>query len=211
VTARGRVATLRAPSPPPSRSEARPLRLRILGIDPGSLVTGYGVVERRGAGIHHVAHGTLRPPRAAALASRLAALQAGLARVIEAHRPDLVVVEQVFVAANARAALVLGHARGVALAAASAGGLLVEELSPQQVKQAVVGHGGAEKLQVQRMVQRLLGLAAPPPEDAADALAAALCRAHQSVLPALASLPLGAQRRGRAKPRAPRFVLRRAR
>lgn len=189
--------------------------MRILGIDPGSLVTGYGVVERRGAGIHHVAHGTLRPPRAAALASRLAAIHAGVANVIEAHRPDLVVVEQVFVAANARAALVLGHARGVALAAASAAGLRVEELSPQQVKQAVVGTGAAQKLQVQRMVQRLLGLAAPPAQDAADALAAALCRAHQSaLLTSHTGLSQPAQRtarRSRAKPRAGRFVLRRAR
>jgi crossover junction endodeoxyribonuclease RuvC len=189
--------------------------LRILGIDPGSLVTGYGVVERHGADVRHVAHGTLRPPRAAALASRLAAIHAGVAGVIEAHRPDLVVVEQVFVAANARAALVLGQARGVALAAASAAGLRVEELSPQHVKQAVAGSGAAEKLQVQRMVQRLLGLAAPPAQDAADALAAALCRAHRSAA-VLAQAGLG-QRAGRgagrrrARPRAARFVLRRAR
>jgi crossover junction endodeoxyribonuclease RuvC len=172
------------------------------------------VVERVGAEVRYVAHGTLRPPRAAALAGRLAALHTGLAGVIAAHRPDLVVVEQVFVAANARAALVLGHARGVALAAASSAGLAVEELSPQHVKRAVVGNGAAEKLQVQRMVQRLLGLVAPPPQDAADALAAALCRAHQSALPALAGLPLRTKRaarggRGRARPA--RFVLRRAR
>jgi crossover junction endodeoxyribonuclease RuvC len=189
--------------------------LRILGIDPGSLVTGYGVVERHGADVRHIAHGTLRPPRAAALASRLAAIHAGVAEVIEAHRPDLVVVERVFVAANARAALVLGQARGVALAAASAGGLPVEELSPQHVKRAVVGSGAAEKLQVQRMVQRLLGLGSPPPQDAADALAAALCRAHQNaavLAPAGLARPTrrGAGRR-RARARAARFVLRRAR
>jgi crossover junction endodeoxyribonuclease RuvC len=188
--------------------------LRILGIDPGSLVTGYGVVERRGAEVHHVAHGTLRPPRAAPLASRLAAIHAGVAGVIGSHRPDLVVVEQVFVAANARAALVLGQARGVALAAASAAGLGVEELSPQEVKRAVVGNGAAQKLQVQRMVQRLLGLATPPAQDAADALAAALCRAHQS---ALLTFALGGARtkrpasRGRGSSRLGTFVLRRAR
>jgi len=188
--------------------------LRVLGIDPGSLVTGYGVVERRGAEVHHVAHGTLRPPRTAALASRLAAIQAGVASVIGAHRPDLVVVEQVFVAANARAALVLGQARGVALAAAAAAGLLVEELSPAQVKQAVVGNGAAQKLQVQRMVQRLLGLAALPAQDAADALAAALCRAHQSALLTLGAAPSRAPHaasRGRAKALRSGFVLRRAR
>jgi crossover junction endodeoxyribonuclease RuvC len=185
--------------------------LRILGIDPGSLVTGYGVVERRGAGVHHVAHGTLRAPRTAALAARLAAIQSALAGVIEAQRPDLVVVERVFVAANARAALVLGQARGAALAAAGAAGLAVEELSPQQVKRAVVGTGAAEKLQVQRMVQRLLGLAALPAADAADALAAALSRAHASAL-----LPQGGAQprrslRSRGARRAGRFVLRRAR
>ncbi len=183
--------------------------MRVLGIDPGSLVTGYGVVERRGAEVHHVAHGTLRPPRTAALASRLAAIHAGVAGVIGAHRPDLVVVEQVFVAANARTALVLGQARGVALAAAAAAGLLVEELSPQQVKQAVVGNGAAQKLQVQRMVQRLLGLAALPAQDAADALAAALCRAHQSALVTLHLAPRA--QRSRANPRRSRFVLGRAR
>jgi crossover junction endodeoxyribonuclease RuvC len=116
--------------------------------------------------------------------------------VIAAHRPDRVVVEQVFVASNARAALVLGQARGVALAAASAAGLTVEELSPQEVKRAVVGHGGAQKSQVQRMVQRLLALQSAPAEDAADALAAALCRAHQG---ALVGLRPRAKRRSRAK------------
>jgi crossover junction endodeoxyribonuclease RuvC len=188
--------------------------LRILGIDPGSLVTGYGVVERRGADVHHVAHGTLRPPRTAPLAARLAALQAGLASVIAAHRPDLVVVEQVFVASNARAALVLGQARGAALAAAAAAGLAVEELSPQEVKRAVVGHGGAQKLQVQRMVQRLLALAEPPAQDSADALAAALCAAQASPRLAAATLREEVARalgRPRGRARGARFVLRRAR
>jgi crossover junction endodeoxyribonuclease RuvC len=184
--------------------------LRILGIDPGSLVTGYGVVERRGVGVAHVAHGTLRPPRTAALASRLAAIQAGIAEVIGTHAPDLVVVEQVFVAANPRGALVLGQARGVALAAAAAAGLHVEELSPQQVKQAVVGTGAAQKLQVQRMVQRLLGLGVPPAQDAADALAAALCRAHQGARPELSLARTRVRARG-SRTRAGAFVLRRAR
>jgi crossover junction endodeoxyribonuclease RuvC len=173
-------------------------------------VTGYGVVERRGAGVHYVAHGTLRPSRSAPLAARLAAIHAGIAEVVAAHRPDLVVVEQVFVAANARAALVLGQARGVALAAASSAGLGVEELSPQEVKRAVVGNGAATKHQVQRMVQRLLALAAPPAQDAADALAAAVCRAHQSAL--LPSPTRGRQaRRLGSGSRGARFVLRRAR
>jgi crossover junction endodeoxyribonuclease RuvC len=191
--------------------------LRILGIDPGSLVTGYGVVERRGAGLHHVAHGTLRPPRLAPLALRLAAIHAGVVAVIESHRPDLVVVERVFVAANPRAALVLGHARGAALAAAAAAGLRVDELSPQAVKLAVVGTGAAQKLQVQRMVQRLLALELRPAPDAADALAAALCAAQQSPRLTLAVAQLDAARSGsrarrlRGARRAGRFVLRRIR
>jgi crossover junction endodeoxyribonuclease RuvC len=185
--------------------------LRILGIDPGSLVTGYGVVERRGADVRHVAHGTLRAPRAAALSARLAAIQAALSGVIEAQRPELVVVERVFVAANPRAALVLGQARGVALAAAGAAGLAVEELSPQQVKRAVVGTGTAEKLQVQRMVQRLLGLATLPAADAADALAAALSRAYESARLPRERVPVPQTARRRGARRAGRFVLRRAR
>jgi len=187
--------------------------LRILGIDPGSLVTGYGVVERRGAAVHHVAHGTLRPPRTAALAARLAAIQQGIREVIAAHRPDSAVVEQVFVASNARTALVLGQARGVALAALSAAGLRVDELSPQEVKRAVVGTGGARKAQVQRMVQRLLALERVPAEDAADALAAALCRAHQGARPGFAPRPVRRRAaRGRSKASGwGRFVLRRAR
>lgn len=193
--------------------------MRILGIDPGSLATGYGVVERCGAEVRHVAHGTLRPPRTATLGARLAAIHAGVQAVIAAHRPDRVVVEQVFVASNARAALVLGQARGVALAAASAAGLTVEELSPQEVKRAVAGHGGAGKPQVQRMVQRLLALRSAPAQDAADALAAALCRAHQGALVALrpqakrAASPREASPRGRRAKSSGwrgRFVLRRA-
>jgi crossover junction endodeoxyribonuclease RuvC len=184
--------------------------LRILGIDPGSLVTGYGVVERRGADVRHVAHGTLRPPRAATLAARLAAIQEGIRQLIASHQPDRVVVEQVFVASNARAALVLGQARGVALAAAAAAGLSVDELSPQEVKCAVVGHGAAPKAQVQRMVQRLLALRSAPAQDAADALAAALCRAHQGAFVALRPRAKRAARRSRAESKRwrGRFVLR---
>jgi crossover junction endodeoxyribonuclease RuvC len=182
--------------------------LRILGIDPGSLVTGYGVVERSGADVRHVAHGTLRPPRAATLAARLAAVHEGIRQVIAAHRPDRVVVEQVFVASNARAALVLGQARGVALAAAAAAGLAVEELSPQEVKRAVAGHGAAPKAQVQRMVQRLLALRSAPAQDAADALAAALCRAHQGALVGLRPRPARRRRARASSVSRGRFVLR---
>jgi crossover junction endodeoxyribonuclease RuvC len=177
--------------------------MRILGIDPGSLVTGYGVVERAGGGLRHVAHGTLAVPRGAALPARLAALHAALGQVIRDHAPDGAVVEQVFVAASARSALVLGEARGVALAAAAAAGLPVFEYGPRAIKLAVAGSGAAAKPEIQRMVRALLGLEVPPAADAADALAAAICHVRGAALPA------GARgRRARGRRRAGRFVVR---
>lgn len=177
--------------------------MRILGIDPGSSATGYGLVERRGSRVVHVAHGTLRPPRGAVLADRLAFLHAALWALLEERAPDCVAIERVFVAASPRAALVLGHARGVALAAAAGRRLLVAEYAPSEVKLAVTGSGAAEKPQVQAMVRRLLLLAVLPPRDAADALAIALCHAQAGPLTAL--LRDRATRRGarRSSARAP--------
>lgn len=153
-------------------------RARILGIDPGSSVTGYGVVERRDDGLVHIAHGTFRAVRGASLASRLASLHGVLVEVIERHQPDVASVEQIFVARGARSALVLGHARGVALAAAGAAGLPVHEYTPTRIKQSVTGNGRAAKIQVQRVVRRMLSLEQTPATDAADALAAAICHAR---------------------------------
>ena len=182
--------------------------MRIIGIDPGSTATGWGVIERARGRWLHVAHGTLRAPRATPLPARLAALHAALAEVIGCHRPDAACVARVFVAASPRAALVLGQARGVALAAAAAAGLPVSEYSASQIKQAVTGSGAAGKQQMQLMVARLLALAAAPPSDAADALAAALCHGQAGPLAALvgAAVP---RRSGRF--RSGRFVLRQAR
>ena len=183
--------------------------MRILGIDPGSTVTGYGVVERVDAKLVHLTHGTLRPPKSQELAARLAAIQSGLAEVIEAHTPDLAVVEQVFVASSPRSALILGQARGVALAAVAAAGLPVEEMSAREIKQAVVGTGAAAKSQVQLMVKRLLQLERKPPQDAADALAAAICRAHRG---RFAEMARGTpRRRSRARGSGSGFVMRRSR
>ncbi|MEB2346667.1 MAG: crossover junction endodeoxyribonuclease RuvC [Deltaproteobacteria bacterium] len=182
---------------------------RILGVDPGSSVTGFGVVERRGAQIRHVAHGTLRPARGASLAERLAVIQAGLAGAIAAHRPEVAVIERVFAGRSARSALVLGHARGVALATAAAAGLAVCEYTAPEIKLAVAGSGAAQKRQVQAMVARLLALEACPAFDAADALAAALCHAHRGPLAALAAAASG--RRRAAAHGAGRLVVRRAR
>jgi crossover junction endodeoxyribonuclease RuvC len=149
--------------------------MRILGIDPGSVATGYGVVERRGARVEHVAHGTLRPPRGASLAVRLAFLHRAVAQLVADHRPARIGVERVFAGRGVRSALVLGQARGAVLAALADAGAEIHELAPQHVKLAVTGTGAAEKQQVQGMVRRLLALPETPARDAADALAAAIC------------------------------------
>jgi crossover junction endodeoxyribonuclease RuvC len=180
---------------------------RILGVDPGSSVTGFGVVERCGVRIRHLAHGTLRAARGASLAERLAAIQAGLSAAIAAHAPEVAVVERVFAGRSARSALVLGHARGVALATAAAAGLPVMEYTAPEIKLAVTGNGAAEKRQVQAMVERLLALDVAPALDAADALAAAICHAHRGPLAALA---IGARARLRNRPGSGRMVVRRA-
>jgi crossover junction endodeoxyribonuclease RuvC len=159
--------------------------MRILGIDPGSSATGYGVVARIGGGLEHVASGTLRPPRNASLPARLHFVYRALEEVIRHHRPDAAVVEQVFVANSPRAALVLGQARGVALAALAAGDVGVSEYAATRIKQSVTGSGRAPKSQVKHMVRRLLALETTPASDAADALAAAICHAHASRVVAL--------------------------
>jgi crossover junction endodeoxyribonuclease RuvC len=187
--------------------------MRILGIDPGSAATGYGVVEMvegQGGRLVHVAHGTLRPPRTAPLAARLAAIHRGVGEIVAAHEPDRVVVEQVLMARNPRSALVLGAARGVALAAAAGAGLPVDEVGPRQIKLAVVGSGAAVKSQVQAMVQRLLSLERPPAQDAADALAAAIWRLHHGEATARGGRR-GRRLEGGRLPAAAHFVLRRSR
>lgn len=151
------------------------MRLRVAGIDPGTGRTGYGVVEMEGNRLRHVAHGVIVTRAADGLPARLGRIFEGLLAVFEAHEPEEVGVEGIFHARNARSALTLGHARGAALLAAYRAGIPVVEYSPMQVKQAVVGYGGAEKHQVQDMVRRLLGLGRPASADASDALAVAIC------------------------------------
>jgi len=149
--------------------------IRVLGIDPGSRTTGYGVVEMRGNRLTHVAHGAIAGGREAVLARRLGIIYRGLQEVIEAYRPAEVSIESIFHARNAQSALKLGHARGVALLAAELGEVPVIEYTPMQVKSAVVGYGKAEKVQVQQMVCRLLALEKTAGADASDALAVAIC------------------------------------
>ncbi len=147
---------------------------RILGIDPGSRITGYGVVEFDGPRSRYVASGTVRCADGD-LPARLREIFAGLREVIATHAPDDSAIEQVFVHRNADSALKLGQARGAAICACASHDLTIGEYTPRQVKQAVVGTGAATKAQVQAMVKRLLELPAAPPSDAADALAVALC------------------------------------
>jgi crossover junction endodeoxyribonuclease RuvC len=175
-------------------------------VDPGSNATGFGVVECAGGRLAHVAHGTLRPGRSGGLAGRLHGLHRAIGEVVALHRPDVACVEQVFVAASPRAALVLGQARGAVLAALGEAGLTIREFAPAEIKGAVTGSGRAAKPQVQRMVRSLLSLSSTPPADAADALAAAICCAHMGRLASL-----GVKARGR-KPgrRGPEIRVRRA-
>jgi crossover junction endodeoxyribonuclease RuvC len=153
--------------------------VRIFGIDPGSIRTGYGCVDTDGGRHRFVTCGALAAPAGTALPERLLAIHAGLSEAIGASAPDCVVVENLFHARNVRSALTLGHARGVAILAAVQAGLPVAEYTPAEIKMSVVGYGRAEKAQVQRMIMLLLGLdTAPSPLDASDALAVALCHAH---------------------------------
>ncbi|MEM8594279.1 MAG: crossover junction endodeoxyribonuclease RuvC [Pseudomonadota bacterium] len=149
----------------------------ILGIDPGSRITGYGVVQSESGRQTYIDCGCIRLGDVP-LADRLLVLFDSLNQVIAQHQPDIMSVEQVFLAKNASSALVLGHARGVAMLAGTHNGLDVHEYSAKQIKRAVVGTGAAQKSQVQHMVTLLLSLSGKPKEDAADALAAALCHSR---------------------------------
>lgn len=160
-------------------------RTRIIGIDPGSRVTGYGIIDSQGAHLGFVACGSIRTGDSLAIADRLLVIYEGLRRVIELHGPQVAAVEDVFMSSNPRSALKLGHARGVAVLAAVRGGLKVHDYPPRVVKQAVVGYGQAGKEQVQHMVKVLLELSACPSSDAADALAVAICHANRMTVPGL--------------------------
>ncbi len=151
--------------------------LRILGIDPGLRVTGFGVIEQTGQQLNYVASGCVRSGEGE-LPVRLKVLLDGLQEVITTYHPDCAAVEQVFVNVNPKSTLLLGQARGAAICAAVLHALPVAEYTALQVKQAVVGAGKAHKTQVQMMVRKLLRLPGDPSPDAADALACAICHAH---------------------------------
>lgn len=155
------------------------MAFRVLGIDPGSRVTGYGVLEVSGGRARYLASGCIRP-RAKDFPERLAEIYAGIRSVIADHGAEVLAIEQVFMARNADSALKLGQARGVAIAAAVQCGLPVHEYAARTVKQAVVGSGRAGKEQVQHMVRAILELPGAPAPDAADALAIAICHVNTS-------------------------------
>jgi crossover junction endodeoxyribonuclease RuvC len=167
--------------------------VRIFGVDPGSIRTGYGCVETDGTRHRLVACGTFAGPPRAGVPSRLRVIHDGMRDQLRALAPECVAIENLFHSRNVRSALLLGHARGVAVLAAVEAGLPVVEYAPAEIKMAVTGYGRAEKQQLQRMVQLLLGLDEPPlPHDAADALAVAICHAQCCGAPA------------RSRPAAPR-------
>ncbi len=175
--------------------------MRVFGIDPGSDRTGYGCIDSDGSRHRLVVCGAVATRSCTSFPDKLLVIYRELATLIAAHAPTAVAVENVFHAANVRSALKLGHARGVALLAAVEQGVTVVEYTPAEIKRAVVGYGRAEKHQVQEMVRLLLGLPeVPEPNDAADALAVAICHLH-SRLPvgiAAAATSRGPVRRSRA-------------
>ena len=179
---RYRTRSWRAFEPAAATPLAATLRLRILGLDPGSRRTGFGVIECEGGELRPVAHGCLNVA-AAAPAARLRLIFEGLRALLSEHGPSEVAVERVFVSRNADSALKLGQARGAALCAIPAE-VPVFEYAPRAIKLAVVGSGSAEKFQVAQMIRMLLSLADRPAADAADALAVAVCHAHQRQLQA---------------------------
>jgi crossover junction endodeoxyribonuclease RuvC len=155
--------------------------MRVIGIDPGTMVTGYGVIDEEDARLFHVASGSITTSSKLPISRRLRKIYEDLMIVLRQYRPGALAVEDTFVAKNPQAALKLGQARGVALLAAEMLDLPVLEYTPAQVKQAVVGHGAATKEQVQGMVVRLLNLKAEPDSHhASDALAVAICHLHSA-------------------------------
>ena len=156
--------------------------MRVIGIDPGSRVCGYGVLESRNGEITHVASGSIIPGSALPLHKRLKTIYDGVVRVIGEHSPEVMSVENIFFSKNVKSAIKLGEARGVALLAASSTGLSVYEYSPTKIKLALTGRGRARKSEVQVMLSKILGVSEFENEDASDAVAIALCHIHLAAI-----------------------------
>lgn len=157
--------------------------MRVIGIDPGTRITGWGVVEKHGSRLIHIASGAIEAHKLGnSFPERLELIYDGLHVAIEEHEPEAASLEGIFTYQNAQSALKLGHARGVALLVARMHRLTIAEYAPAKVKQAVVGSGKADKEQVQKMISLLLGIPAPATFDASDALANAICHLHNTSL-----------------------------
>jgi crossover junction endodeoxyribonuclease RuvC len=184
--------------------------VRVLGIDPGSETTGWGVVENDGRRYRLVEYGTVKAPARERFSARLLKISNGIEEIIARFEPDVCSIEEAFFATNVKSALKLGHARGVILLAAERARVEIHEYSPRLIKQTVVGYGNAEKHQVQEMVRVLLSLAkVPEPHDAADALAIAICHFHHAdtrarILAAEARVKLSTSLSPATRRRAPR-------
>jgi crossover junction endodeoxyribonuclease RuvC len=167
----------------------------VLGIDPGTASTGYGIVRSTGSQLQFLQQGVIATRAGVPLERRLADIHARVGELLDQHRPDAMAVEELYFGANVKTAFAVGQARGVVLLAAGQRGVPSRSYTPQQVKGAVCGNGRADKDQVARMVARLLGLAAPPtPDHAADALAVAICDLNRAPLARAVAMPVGAGR-----------------
>jgi len=152
--------------------------LLILGIDPGSHITGYGVIDKKGNYLRHIIHGEVKPRKDSLLSTVLISIYQRLSEVIVENSPQAIALENIFYGKNVRSLIKQAHVRGVIIFAGAGSGIPVFEYSPLEVKKAVVGYGRAEKRQVQTMVKAILKLPVLPPADAADALAVAICHAN---------------------------------
>lgn len=153
--------------------------MRILGIDPGTATTGFGIVEKKQSKLISVDYGVISTPKELDMSNRLLILYEDIKEIIDHHKPDIIAVEQLFFARNVTTAITVGQARGVVLLAAQKADLKIVEFTPLQVKQSVTGYGQATKKQVQEMVKKILDLSQiPKPDDAADALAIAICSSN---------------------------------
>lgn len=157
--------------------------MRVIGIDPGTALTGWGVVEGEGNDLQVVAYGVITTAAGTPLPKRLQTIYHELTKIIEEWQPTTAAIEELFFSKNAKTALVVGHGRGVAMLALANANLSIGEYKPLEVKQAIAGYGGADKKQMQHMVQLLLSLdEVPHPDDAADALAVGICHLHSARL-----------------------------
>ncbi len=157
--------------------------MRVLGVDPGTAITGWGVVESEGQDLIGVAYGVITTPAGMLLPQRLQIIYRDLTRVVEQWQPETAAIEELFFSRNAKTALAVGHGRGAAMLALVNANVPISEYKPLEVKQAITGYGGADKHQIQQMVKLLLSLDdIPRPDDAADALAVAICHLHSARL-----------------------------